>query len=289
MRLMLALFAPFFVPLLALPALTHPAAAQSVQRAELWNSEQFVIRSKILGRDFLIQVAKPFGEVQGKVPAVYITDGNMLFSTAAGIVAAGAGKDSTGPAYYIGIGYPEQDRDVWLKERAAHLTHIDMKAKIPTGNGEQFAQFLIRELQPEIERRYPVDPARRVLLGYSFGGLFGTHMLLDHPDAFDTYLLGSPSIWVEPALLERAKAFAATAPKRVFIAIGSEEKPFMRARELYDALNRPGNGVTARYWSVPDENHMTVPPAFLARALRFAVPPPPEEPKTPPEASAGKE
>jgi hypothetical protein len=23
---------------------------------------------------------------------------------------------------------------------------------------------------------------------------------------------------------------------------------------------------------VPDENHMTVPPAFLARALRFALP-----------------
>lgn len=275
MRLILVLF-------LAIAGLTLPVRAQSVKPAELWNSEQFVIHSQIVGRAFLIQVAKPFDPVKVKVPAVYITDGNMLFSTAAGIVAASAGKESTGPAYYVGIGYPEQDRGVWLKERAAHLTHVDMKASVPTGQGDKFAQFLIRELQPEIERRYPVDPARRILLGYSFGGLFATHMLLDHPDAFDTYLLGSPSIWVEPKLLERARAFTTPTPKRIFIAIGAEEKPFMLARELHEALNRPGNGVATEYWSVPGENHMTVPPAFVSRALRFAVPPPAEAPKATP-------
>ena len=261
--------------LLALAGLAGTAVAQPVQRAELWNSEQFVLHSKILDRDLLIQVAKPFGEVKGKVPAVYITDGNMLFMAAAAVAAANAGKDSTGPAYYIGIGYPEQDRDLWFRDRSAHLTHVDMKAKVATGQGEKFAQFLIRELRPAIEARYPVDPARRVLAGYSFGGLFATRMLLDHPDAFDTYLLGSPSIWVEPGLLERAKAFETSAsPKRVFIAIGALEPPFMRTGELRDALSRPGNGVTVQYWSAPDENHMTVPPAFLARALRFALPPP---------------
>lgn len=255
-------------------AMSQPVAAQPMARAELWNSEQFVLHSKIVGRDFLIQVAKPFDVVKGKVPAVYITDGNMLFSAAAAVAAANSGSESTGPAYYIGIGYPEQDRDVWLKERSAHLTHVDLKAKIHTGDGEKFAQFLIQELRPEIERRYPVDPARSVLAGYSFGGLFATHMLLDHPDAFQTYLIGSPSIWVEPKLLERAKAFnTAASPKRVFIGIGGQEKPFMLASELHDALNRPGNGITLQYWSVPDENHMTVPPAFLSRALRFAVPP----------------
>ncbi|HSX57207.1 MAG TPA: alpha/beta hydrolase-fold protein [Sphingomonas sp.] len=268
MRLILSL-------LLVFTGLTGSAAAQTVQRAELWNTEQFVLHSKILERDFLIQVAKPFGEVKGKVPAVYITDGNMLFMAAAAVAAANAGKDSTGPAYYIGIGYPEQDRDLWFKDRSAHLTHVDMKAKVPTGHGDKFAQFLIRELRPAIEARYPVDPARRMLAGYSFGGLFATRVLLDHPDAFDTYLLGSPSIWVEPALLDRAKAFSTPAsPKRVFIAVGALEPPFMRTAELRDALSQPGNGVTVQYWSVPDENHMTVPPAFLARALRFALPPP---------------
>jgi predicted alpha/beta superfamily hydrolase len=250
------------------------ASAQPVQRAELWNSEQFVLHSEIVGRDFLIQVAKPFDEVKEKVPAVYITDGNMLFTAAAAVAAASAGSESTGPAYYIGIGYPEQDRAVWYKERSAHLTHVQMKTEIHMGDGEKFAQFLIKELLPAIEKRYPVDPARRVLAGYSFGGLFTTHMLFDHPEAFQTYLMGSPSIWVEPKLLEKAKMFdTAAAPKRVFIAIGGDEKPFMLAKELHEALNRPGNGLTLQYWSVPDENHMTVPPAFLSRALRFAVPP----------------
>jgi predicted alpha/beta superfamily hydrolase len=272
MRLILTL-------MLALAGLVPAAAAQRgqpVQRAELWNSEQFVVHSKILDRDFLIQVAKPFGPVKGKVPAVYITDGNMLFSTAAGIIASSAGKESTAPAYYVGIGYPEQDRERWYRDRSQHLTHVDMKAAIATGNGARFAQFVIKELQPLIEKRYPVDPARNVLVGYSFGGLFATNVLLRHPEAFETYLLGSPSIWAQPKLLEMAKTFeSAASPKRVFIAIGGEEKPFMLAKELHAALDRPGNGVTLRYWSVPDENHMTVPPAFLSRALRFALPPQP--------------
>jgi uncharacterized protein len=262
--------------LVALAGIAHAAQAQPVQRAELWNTEQFVLHSQTLDREFLIQVAKPFGTVQGKVPAVYITDGNMLFSTAAGIIASSVGKESTAPAYYIGIGYPEQNRERWYKDRSQHLTHVDMKATIATGNGARFAQFVIKELQPLIERRYPIDPARNVLVGYSFGGLFATNVLLRHPEAFATYLLGSPSIWAQPQLLEMAKAFdTASSPKRVFIAIGDEEKPLMLAKELHAALDRPGNGVTLRYWSVPGENHMTVPPAFLARALRFALPPQP--------------
>lgn len=271
MRLILSLL----LMLAGLPQIVH---AQPVPppRAEIWNSEQFVVRSNILDRDFLIQVAKPFDAVKGKVPAVYITDGNMLFSTAAGIIASSAGKESTAPAYYIGIGYPEQDRQTWYRDRSQHLTHLDMKSTIATGNGARFAQFIIKELQPLIERRYPIDRTRNVLVGYSFGGLFATNVLLRHPEAFATYLLGSPSIWAQPALLDLAKAFDTSAtPKRVFIAIGAEEKPFMKARELWQALDRPGNGVTVRYWSVPDENHMTVPPAFLARALRFALPPQP--------------
>ncbi len=261
---------------LAFVGFASPAVAQPAQRAEVWNSEQFVLRSKIVGRDFLIQVAKPSEPVKGKVPAVYITDGNMLFPAAAAI-AASTSSESSGPAYYIGIGYPEQTSAVWYKERSLHLTHRDMKAKVPTGDGEKFAQFVIQELQPAIEKRYPVDPARRVLAGYSFGGLFATHILLDHPTAFQTYLIGSPSIWVEPKLLERAKAFdTAASPKRVFIAIGALEPPFMLAKELHAALDRPGNGVTLQYWMAQDENHMTIPPAFLARAMRFGVPPLPK-------------
>jgi predicted alpha/beta superfamily hydrolase len=257
-------------------ALAGPAAAQPakpVQPATMWNSEQFVLHSDIVGRDYLIQVARPFGRVEGKVPAVYVTDGNMLFAAAAAVAAPNAGKDSTGPAYYIGIAYPEQDREVWLKARAADLTHRDLKGASPTGGGAKFARFLIEELRPAIEARYPVDPAHRVLVGYSFGGLFATRMLLDHPDAFDTWLIGSPSIWAEPDLIDRAKRFSS--PERVFIAVGGQEQSFMLegASGLYDALRRPGSGVTVQHWAVPDENHMTVPPAFLSRALRFALPP----------------
>ena len=246
-------------------------------RAELWNSEQFIVHSDILDRDFLIQVAKPFGERPGKLAAVYVLDGNMLLAAASANATANARKDNEvyAPAYFIGIGYPDQDIDTWSEQRAADLTHKTLKGPMRTGGGEGFAAFLVKELRPAMERRYPIDPARSILAGYSFGGLFTTHVLLHTPEAFSAYLIGAPSMWAEPELIEAAARFHSTRrPIPVFLAIGADEESFMLdgTRRLAAALRRPGNGVRLEEWIMPGENHLTAQPGFFSRAFRFALP-----------------
>ena len=55
----------------AFPTRADPA----LPGAQIWSTEQFVMRSDIVGRDFLIQVGKPLLPQTVKAPAVYVLDG----------------------------------------------------------------------------------------------------------------------------------------------------------------------------------------------------------------------
>lgn len=85
--------------------------------ATLWYSEEFTIHSKIVGRDFLIQIAKPVKPQAAKVPVIYALDGNTLFSEVAGMATSYGYFNDAAPAYVVGIGYPAADFAQWLSLR----------------------------------------------------------------------------------------------------------------------------------------------------------------------------
>jgi predicted alpha/beta superfamily hydrolase len=254
--------------------------------AEIWYTEQFVVRSKIVGRDFLIQVAKPPSQdAGGKSPAVYVLDGNATFGLAANIMQGATASGAMAPAFIIGVGYPSQRREDWQALRGRDLTFVRVPPTDPsdhevTGEAMKFQRFLTEELRPLIEARYPVN--RAMLAGHSYGGLFAAHVLLNDPRAFDGYLIGSPSVWAEPALLDKAMAFIAPEKVPVFISVGAKEAQQNDAvyhmvanmTSLAARLTDHASNLDVQAWVVPDENHTTVKPAFLARALQFALPPP---------------
>ena len=254
--------------------------------AEIWYSEQFIAHSAIVGRDFLIQVAKPpLQDGAEKAPAIYILDGNSSFGLAANIMQGSVAGAIMAPAYVIGVGYPSQTRKDWQALRSRDLTFVPVAPTEPadhelTGEAMKFQRFLTEELRPLIEARYPID--RALLAGHSYGGLFAAHVLLNDPRAFDGYLIGSPSLWAEPALLEKAATFRAPNRVPVFIAVGAKEAQqndavYHMVRNMTALAARladhPSN-LDIKAWVVPEENHTTVRPAFLARAMPFVLPPP---------------
>lgn len=260
-------------------------AARSRPPATLWYSEQFVFHSKAVGRDFLIQIARPHTPQAAKAPALYLLDGDEAFGAVAAMAGAFGEFGDTGPAYVIGIAYPARTAETWLALRQHDYVHNN-RAKAPLGEagygeGAAFERFLTQELRPAIEARYPVDPNHAAVAGHALGGLFVTHMLLNTPGAFDTWLIASPSIWAEPGLLQAAAAFQTHRPAKVFIGVGSREeaqfpgaKMVGNARALADRLRDHASGADAAFWEIPDENHGTMQPAFFSRALRFAFPAP---------------
>src|SRR3546814_9201572 len=53
---------------------------------------------------------------------------------------------------------------------------------------------MTEELRPLVDATYATDGRNNILWGDSFGGLFALHVLFNHPAAYQTYLVGSPSI-----------------------------------------------------------------------------------------------
>lgn len=64
----------------------------------------------------------------------------------------------------------------------------------------------------------------RGFLGHSFGGLFGFHALMKHPDVFTNYILLSPSVWWNKSeLLDEFASRKTERNMKVYIAMGGKE------------------------------------------------------------------
>jgi uncharacterized protein len=264
---------------------TFAQAASDAKPATIWYAEEFTVHSRNVGRDFLIQVARPVRPVVGKAPVVYLLDGNALFGEVADMVISNGYFGDTSPAYVVGIGYPTGEMNQWLSLRNHDLVHVHLPDDLPTaagsGEGAKFQKYLLEELRPMIEHRYPVDAHRSVLAGHSFGGLFALHLLLNDPEAFDDYLICSPSIWAEPELLAKASAFHAASPLKVAIGVGSkEEEQFgekarmvKNAKDLAARLGNRASGVEVKFNEFEGQSHGTAIPECFSSGLQFILPP----------------
>ena len=308
------LFTPIFALALALqePA-TSPAPAPVASPAVLPWSEQFDMTSKISGRTYRIYVSRPPGPApKGGYPVIYVLDGNVNFpiaSSQAVLRATSGGR----AALVVGIGYPDANAAINLRNR-------DLTPTAPTaaaqkvggvtggsdayGGADAFHGFMMRELRPRIAAAYAVNSSDQTLMGYSLGGLFTLHVLFAHPDAYRTFVAGSPSIWWndrEVLAGEGALAAAVKAGKaspRILITSDTWEQDAAspdipasgpgrklglaqmyaarmvdNARELagrLKALAGPA-GYEVRYALFADETHLTGMPAATSRGVAFAL------------------
>jgi predicted alpha/beta superfamily hydrolase len=156
------------------------------------------------------------------------------------------------------------------------------------GEGPAYQAYLKSQAIPFIEDRFRADPARRVLLGHSYGGLLGAQILFTDPGLFRTYVLGSPSFWFDRRhIMTMEAAYARThhdLPADVFMYIGAFEVPGdsprnsevdmvgdLRTMErVLTSRNYPG--LRVRSTVLEDEDHLTVAPVGFTRALMAVLP-----------------
>lgn len=257
-------------------AADHPRVETSPATVPL--AEQFVLHSKHANRDFLIQVASPTQSRPGeKAAALYVLDGNGAFGLLTDSVRL-LHPAAMATAYVVAIGYvnPVESGDL----RDTDLAHIKgtIRGFKLGGGGAAFERFILEELRPLIEARYSVNPNNAVLIGHSLGGLFATTVLANKPDAFSGYLISSPSLQFDPALVNRVKAIAAKGNgRRVYISVGSEEGrvAIPAAEALHAALTIDGSTFQSRLCVVQGYYHMSVTLTLAGVALPFLLPPPP--------------
>ncbi|WP_041802042.1 alpha/beta hydrolase [Rhodopseudomonas palustris] len=265
------------------------------------------IRSRA-GREYRIFVWQPeHGSAAGPLPVLYLLDGNGSFPIAAAAAALQSRRpERTGvhPATVVGIGYPTAS---WLdaERRTFDYTPSLPPREMPprpneqswpaTGGAEDFLDFVEHELCPQIEHEFSIDRARSALFGHSFGGLLVLHALFSRPALFRSSIAASPSIWfARERLIAQRDALLASAPlplpRRLLLTVGSLEqmgtgqggephdawvrrnRMVENAAELARALGAADPALLAvSFTEFADEDHGSVLPAAISRALRFAL------------------
>jgi len=236
----------------------------------------------------LLLAVPPEPAPPGGFPVLILVDGDALFPTAlsaARLQAARPGVTGVGPAVILGIGYPG------AAPFDAERRRLDL---LPTdGGADRFLDLIAGEILAQVERLVPIDRARLSLAGHSFGGLFALHALFARPGLFRSHVAGSPSIWwQERAILETRERFlnspAAASPLRLLIAVGGDEQSgdehhdpqraerlrmarmLDNAAEMAGALTASGR-VACEHVVFAGENHISVLPAMLSRAVAFTL------------------
>ena len=177
------------------------------------------------------------------------------------------------------------------------------------GGADAFLTFIETVVKPAVAKRVPIDGSQQTLAGHSLGGLLVLHALFSRPDDFQTYVAGSPSIWWgDRAIKSELQAFASrglSSHRRLLITVGGLEQRSSLAQDALAASSvaaedraavvRMGRCITRemaqvdharwlaqrlrdvgppqleiRYVEFDDEDHLSVVPSFLARAVRFS-------------------
>jgi pimeloyl-ACP methyl ester carboxylesterase len=144
-----------------------------------------------------------------------------------------------------------------------------------SGGAPQFTDFLEKELIPFVDSVYRTKPQDRTLIGMSYGGVYGTYVLLKRPGIFKRYILGTTYFGYEnDQLYTYEKEYAAShadLPARVYASVGGAETYALKHFEDFTRVlaDRKYPSLKLKAEVLPDEVHSSVGGGTLARGLRW--------------------
>lgn len=242
-------------------------------------------------------------------PVLYMTDGNAVIGTAVDAMRAQAfypTGTNVGWGVIVAIGYPvdgaydplRRSWDLGPPPGKTYPPFYEGTPEVRTGGAGAFLAFIEDELKPWVASRVTVDTSRQALCGHSFGGLFALYALFTRPSSFQTWIAASPAIyWEERAIDRFLETFEAAVPdglaatmilsageyeteKLAPFQIGAEDeekrlqqKKVTRTDEFARAMAQRLDalpGVRARFELHAGENHMSILPVTVNRAVQAA-------------------
>lgn len=273
-------------------------------------SRQIDMVSSSLGRPYRLFVhVPPVPPPPGGFPLVVVLDGNLYFGTVVDSLRL-QGRHFLRQAVVLGIGYQTDDIVAQLTLRERDLT-LPIEAKLlekpiyrlvtgprvpPTSNYgdlDAMLRMIEKEAIPAAQRQAPLNLEDRHIFGHSLGGLAAIRALFHGPACWRTATASSPSIWwADRAVLKEQpmQASRCTGPQSLLLIVGGREEekppgvpalpPGLDAADLSMAgnvkrlaaeLSAPGSAIGVRQVVQQDDDHVSVVPLSVSRALRFAL------------------
>ena len=248
---------------LALPAVSPAAAAELVPINHLpaIAGDYFPLASKATGLTYHIYIRYPQGygeDPEKRYPIVYLLDGDSAFPLLAAQHLFLTIDDKLPEAIVVGIAYggfapTVNKRDVDFGPRA-----------------DAFHRFLETELLPRVEKQARADPARRILVGQSFGGAFVLWSAVHRPDAFWGRIASNPSFRLTADKLREPGMAPKLPGLRTIVVSGTANSPQARAQAIdwVDKRSQPAGAMSFERIDIQGGTHAADLPAAYRQALR---------------------
>ena len=111
--------------------------------------------------------------------------------------------------------------------------------QLDTGKAAQHIDFIAEVVFEYIKANYRINPKQRTLVGNSLGGLFAAYVLFTQPNMFESYIIGSPSVWFDNEYILSQPITTAKQDVRVYLSVGSKETPeFGEGQDMVTGANK---------------------------------------------------
>ena len=250
--------------------------AQSLPKVTIAGSAVRSIKSESTGlqMDIYLHLPSDYDRQKTKTyPALYILDAQWDFKLMDSVLG-GLVYDKAAPeTILVGITYSGENVN-YDSLRAMDLTPPAGAPAQGFGGAPKFLKFLKTELIPFIETNYRADPARRLLQGNSYAGLFTLYTLFSDPGLFSAYIAASPAVTYGGGSILRQEAEFAKAhtelPVKLYIGVGSTERLSGPVQEFMKTLRSRGyKGLKLDTRVAEGEGHSGSKPEVFNRGLRF--------------------
>ncbi len=245
------------------------------------------------GVAYEVAVALPRDFEHAAAPrVVYVLDPEYGFAVVRNIVEHLADRHHVGPTVVVGVGYPQGiEGPDWKRRyrlaRTRDYTPTQSDIGYPdgvqdvSGGADAFLEFLERTVFVEVEKRFHTQGAPRVLVGHSYGGLFGAYAALARPGLFTAIVSVSPSLWYDHRFIfkyeQTKRDTGADLTTRLFLSAGALENVATDG-DIAGDVERYAKQLSADFPHAqvasvvfPDERHDTIFPSAVARGLWWAL------------------
>lgn len=254
------------------------------------NSEVFPLKSTHTKKEYDIYVKLPSGYAKSKkqYPILVLTDAGYAFPLVSSIYRRLKFSNKINEIIIVGISYAKGEHFGISRTRDYTPTYspnepngYSKEARLNSGQADNFIMFMKNELIPYLDNKYKIDLTQKAFAGHSLGGLLANYMAISHPETFDYYLSGSPSLWYHnKSIFDIEKKYSennADLETNLFMGIGAlEDIPngFQMVSDmniLEKRLNSRGyKSFNVKSIIFPNEDHETVYPTFITQGLLWA-------------------
>ncbi|TAI47600.1 alpha/beta hydrolase [Flagellimonas allohymeniacidonis] len=259
------------------------AEVKKPQGYEIPRTQVVPIKNSRLGGQYELYIKLPesYSEHKDSIhPVIYFTDAIWHMD----ILSASA-EYLMEDAVLVGISWQKDMPEDLLEEAGEHVSRYrdysikessnpEHQAKYKFGQAHSHLNFIRNDVIPYVEKNYRTDASTRSYFGYSMGGNFGAFILMAKPDTFKNYILGSPTVDGDIALLSELGTTSLTKYKgfhaNVFVSYGAlEDELGPHVEEFVTMVKSKKDETLSLEHVVLEGSHQTVFPLAGVESVRW--------------------